>query len=591
VPNAQILIISARFSKDQPRPAILVLPDLHTGGRSPARQIEWKEDIMRGTTHPIDDGHDVPVLVVGGSLVGLSAAAFLAWHGVPTLNVERHGGTAIHPRAGHFQLRTMEVLRSIGLQEIVRRAAEAQYDLDYGIAAVESLAGKDLAVFIRNLNEGVEAVSPATRFFMTQQSLEPLLRARAEELGARLLYRTELVSFTQDADGVSAIIRDLDSGDERPIRARYMIACDGNRSPIRDALGIGVTGHGLIAHSVTIYFRADVAARLLAERRLGVIYIDNPVLRGFLRMDKGNRSGFLAVNTVGDTSLPETSRIADNITPERAVDLVRAAVGVRDAAIEVSQIVPWRTVADNADRYAVGRVFLAGDAAHTMPPIGGFGGNTGIQDVHNLAWKLAMVLKGQAAPALLDTYDIERQPLGGLAVEQAYTRYVLRLARYLGVDTLPPLVDDWRMEIGHHYRSAAILAEPDDDDLPHTDPFQSRGRPGTRAPHLVLERDGRAMSSLDLYGRDFVLLSGPEGSAWHEAAKDLANPLLTAHVIGRADGLRDPAGAFAASHGISPTGAALVRPDGFVAWRATAAAPAPRAALADVMQRLLSLAA
>ena len=112
-----------------------------------------------------DSLEEVPVLIVGGSLVGLSAAAFLASQGVETLSVERHRGTAIHPRAGHFQLRTMEVLRSIGLQDIVRQAAEEQYDLDFGIAAVESLAGRKLAVFIQNLNEGVDAVSPSTRFF------------------------------------------------------------------------------------------------------------------------------------------------------------------------------------------------------------------------------------------------------------------------------------------------------------------------------------------------------------------------------------------------------------------------------------------
>src|SRR6185437_15449450 len=274
-----------------------------------------------------DSLEEVPVLIVGGSLVGLSAAAFLAAQGAETLSVERHRGTAIHPRAGHFQLRTMEVLRSIGLQDIVRQAAEEQYDLDFGIAAVESLAGRKLAVFIQNLNEGVDIVSPSTRFFMTQQSLEPLIRKRAEELGARLLYATEMLSFDQDSEGVTARIRDIDSGQERSVRARYLIASDGNRSAIRDRLGIPVKGRGLIAHSVTIYFRAEVAAQLLEGSRLGVIYINNPVVRGFLRMDRGNRSGFLAVNTVGDTSLPETSRIADNITPESAIDIVRAAIG------------------------------------------------------------------------------------------------------------------------------------------------------------------------------------------------------------------------------------------------------------------------
>jgi 2-polyprenyl-6-methoxyphenol hydroxylase-like FAD-dependent oxidoreductase len=538
---------------------------------------------MSGAKDPLEE---VPVLIVGGSLVGLSAAAFLASQGVETLSVERHRGTAIHPRAGHFQLRTMEVLRSIGLQDIVRQAAEAQYDLDFGIAAVESLAGRKLAVFIQNLNEGVDAVSPSTRFFMTQQSLEPLIRKRAEELGARLSYATEMLSFDQDSEGITARIRDIDSGRERPVRARYLIASDGNRSAIRDRLGIPVKGRGLIAHSATIYFRAEVAARLLEGSRLGVIYINNPVVRGFLRMDKGNRSGFLAVNTVGDTSLPETSRIADDITPESAIDIVRAAIGVSHGEITITQIIPWRTVSDSAERYSQGRVFLVGDAAHTMPPNGGFGGNTGVQDTHNLAWKLALVLKGVAGPELLDTYDAERRPVGALTVEQAYARYVLRTAPYLGLETVQPLVDDWAMEIGHHYRSDAILNEPDDSALVCKDPFKSPGLPGTRAPHFIIERDGCRKSSIDLYGSGFVLLCGPDGDVWFNAGQQLASPVLTVHQIDVANGWRDPAGVFAEAHGISSAGAVLVRPDGFVAWRAKDAVPRPQAMLASVLERL-----
>jgi putative polyketide hydroxylase len=371
------------------------------------------------------------------------------------------------------------------------------------------------------------------------------------------------------------------------VRARYLIASDGNRSAIRERLGIAIKGRGLIAHSVTIYFRAEVAAQLLDGRRLGVIYINNSVVRGFLRMDRGNRSGFLAVNTVGDTSLPETSRIADNITPESAIDIVRAAIGVPDAEIAITQIIPWRTVADTADRYSHGRVFLVGDAAHTMPPNGGFGGNTGVQDAHNLAWKIALVLKGMAGPKLLETYDAERRPVGALTVEQAYARYARRTAPYLGLDTLQPLVDDWAMEIGHHYRSDAILNEPDDSALAHTDPFKSRGQPGTRAPHLVIERDGDHKSSLDLYGPGFVLLCGPDAGDWVDAARLLASPALIIHQIDVHGGWRDPAKVFAKAHGISTTGAVLVRPDGFVAWRAKNAVPRPEQTLADVMEHLV----
>jgi 2-polyprenyl-6-methoxyphenol hydroxylase-like FAD-dependent oxidoreductase len=536
------------------------------------------------------DREEVPVLIVGASLIGISCAIFLAHHGIRTLNVERHKGTAIHPRAGHFQLRTMEVLRSVGMQDAVRREAEDQYDLDFGIAAVESMAGKEIAVFIRNLNEGVETVSPSIRFFMTQQSLEPLLRERAEEMGARLLFGTEMVSFAQDADGVTAVIRDLATGGEREVRARYMIACDGHRSPVRERLGIAMRGRGLISQSITIYFRADIAASLLKGRRLGVIYVTNPQMRGFLRMDKGDRSGFIGINTVGDPAKPDTNVSAD-MSEARCIELVRSAVGVPDAPIEISQVVPWRCVADNAERYRESRVFLAGDAAHTMPPNGGFGGNTGVQDAHNLAWKLAMVLKGEAGEALLDTYNAERHPLGALTCEQAYSRYVRRSAPYLSVETVAPLVDEWRMEIGHKYRSSAIVSEGDDDNALHEDPFQSHARPGTRAPHRDLMRNGAPISTLDLFVKNFVLLAGPQGGAWCDAARSAGRQLgvtVDAYRIGPSGDLADPDGGFLDAYGLSPTGAVLVRPDGFVAWRAKASDAGADATLPHVLKTLLS---
>lgn len=537
---------------------------------------------------------EVPVLIVGGSLVGLSSAIFLAWHGIPTLNVERHRGTAVHPRAGHFQLRTLELFRSVGLEDIIRRKSEEQYDPNGGIAAVESLAGAEIATYIANINSGVADVSPSVRFFMTQQALEPILRRRAEELGADLRYGTELVSFEQDADGVSAIVRDLDSGVERTIRARYMIAADGNRSPIRERLGIGMHGRGRISHSITIYFRAD-AGPLLRGRNLGVIYVFNSVLRGFFRLEKSGRSGFLAVNTVGDTSRPEATRVADDISEARCIELVRAAMGVPEMPVHVDDVATWLAVADNAERYQDGRVFLAGDAAHTMPPNGGFGGNTGVQDAHNLAWKVALRIKGAAGPGLLETYNAERQPLGELTVEQAYTRYVRRTAPYLGVDSIQPVVDEWRMEIGYKYHSSAILSEKDDDLTLHEDPRESHARPGTRAPHLFLDRAGRHLSTLDLFGQHFVLLAGADGSAWRDAARDASahfnGVTVDGYVIGSGGDFSDSEGTvdrFEDSYGISRSGAVLVRPDGFVAWRRKEMAPTAVTTLVGVLSSILS---
>src|SRR5262249_7668982 len=168
----------------------------------------------------------------------------LRLHGIDALSVERHPGTAIHPRAGHFHLRTIEIMRAVGLEEEVRRRSVEQYDPNGGINNVESLAGRELAHIMPNLNEGVEQFSPTVRCFIQQDAIEPIIRRRAVELGADIRNRTELASFEQDADGVTATIRDLESGRESTVRALYMVAADGNRSPVRSRLGIEMRGHG-----------------------------------------------------------------------------------------------------------------------------------------------------------------------------------------------------------------------------------------------------------------------------------------------------------------------------------------------------------
>src|SRR5919199_3192315 len=182
---------------------------------------------------------DVPVLIVGGSLVGLTTAMLLGHHGVPSLSVERHAGTAIHPRAGHFQLGTTEMLRQMGLEERVRAKSLETYSATGGIIAVESLAGQQLATYVHELNEGVEGFSPTVRVFINQDALEPIIRERALELGATVGHRTEATALEQDDEGVTVTLRDLDSGDQSEVRARYVVAADGSRSPMRRRLGIG----------------------------------------------------------------------------------------------------------------------------------------------------------------------------------------------------------------------------------------------------------------------------------------------------------------------------------------------------------------
>jgi 2-polyprenyl-6-methoxyphenol hydroxylase-like FAD-dependent oxidoreductase len=515
--------------------------------------------------------HEVPILIAGGSLVGMSAAMLLAHHGVPSLTVEHHRGTAIHPRAALINQRTMEVLRTVGLETIVREQSETQFPQDGAIMAVETLAGKELAWFIPNINEGVRDVSPTIRLFITQKLLEPLMQQRALELGADLRFSTELVSFEQDSSGVSAVIRHRDTGVSETVRARYMIAADGARSSVRERLGIRMIGRGIRSNSITIYFRAPVGP-LLRDRNLSVIMVNNSMLRGFFRIEKPFESGFLVVNTTGDPADPNTD-LWSGLDDQRCLEYLRAALGDPHISIKIDSVMKWNTRADVAEHFQQGRVFLAGDSAHVMPPYGGFGGNTGVQDAHNLAWKLALVVKGEAGPELLDTYDKERRPVGAFTAEQAYMRYVTREAKYLITDDLPPLENDLNIELGYRYHSSAVIADSGDDGRTHENPRESKGKPGFRAPHLWLEPN---FSTLDLFGKNFVLLTGAEGAAWQEAA----NPhRLKVHQIAHPD--------FCDAYGISPQGAVLVRPDDFVAWRAKSMDAEPAATLARTMATIL----
>jgi hypothetical protein len=406
------------------------------------------------------------------------------------------------------------------------------------------------------------------------------------------------VSLEQDASGVTAIIRQRDTAETLKVHAQYLIAADGARGRIRQQLGIGMRGHGTFSKSVTIYFRADL--RRFLDGKLGaVVYANHPELRGFFRFEKPFESAFLVVNTLGDVAAPNAD-VSTGLTNDRALELVRTAIGVPDIPVTIENVMHWNATADTAERFRDGRIFIAGDAAHLMPPTGGWGGNTGVQDAHNLAWKLGLVLAGTAGEGLLATYEQERRPVDEFTVEQAFTRYVLRTDPSMPRDRIQPLVNDIEIELGYVYRSPAVIAADDAGPVRpgpseiasarlHVDPRESRAMPGTRAPHYWLRRGGQQISTLDLCGRHFALLAARGGTAWCDEARDTARQLglgLDVFLVG-AGGLDDPDDGFAAACDIEQTGSVLVRPDGFVAWRARDDRAAGAAVLSNALRAIL----
>jgi 2-polyprenyl-6-methoxyphenol hydroxylase-like FAD-dependent oxidoreductase len=533
---------------------------------------------------------EVPVLVVGGSLVGLTTSVLLASHGVRHLLIEMHRGTAIHPRAASFHQRTMEIFRSVGLQQAVEAAAAREFVQNGAIISVDTLGGKELACFYRSFNDGVEGLSPTSRLFITQIGLEPVLQERAAQLGADHRYATEMASFEQDDAGVLAVLRPRDGGPEYRVRARYLVAADGTHSFVRGQLGIGMAGRGNFADCVTIYFKADLRA-LIGGRSLSVVYVNQPGLLAFFRFSITGDAGFLAVFATfekdGTRGTPDQT-----LSPDRCAALVRAALGVRsEFPVVIDDVQPWTASAATATAFRKGRVFLAGDAAHHMPPTGGFGGNTGIADAHNLAWKLAMVLHGIAEPRLLDSYESERKPQCELIVEQAYARYVKRVDPSLPATNLAPPLDDASIELGSAYGTGAALVEEEQRGAATLleDPRKPSGTPGTRLPHVMLQRNGNPVSTLDLTESGFVLLAGTGGRDWTESGKAAGSATgipVQVHRIASDGDLKDPGELFEATVGIGAHGALLLRPDGVIGWRSRGPQTDPRARLDEVLQRL-----
>ena len=522
-----------------------------------------------------------PVLIAGGGLVGLSAATFLAQQGVRSVTIERLKASSPLPRAAYFHMRTLEMFRSVGIEASVREQSEKEFVPEGMIVAMDTISGRKLADIISNLNEGVEAVSPCRRLFLNQPSLEPILRDRAREAGATVVQGAEITAVRQDSSGVLVTVRDVDTGDERDLHGEYLIAADGSHSKVRDLMGIGYEGRGAFSNSLTIYFTADLS-RWLADKAWSVIYINNSLLTGFFRMNRAAQAGFFAINTLGDPNLDPkaASNASADVSEARLVDLVRTAVGRPDLPIRIDGYSRWRATADVAQKLQQGRIFIAGDAAHLMPPNGGFGGNTGIHDVHNLAWKLALVIKGQASPNLLASYERERKPVAKFTVEQAFSRYVTRTAPWLQPSQqIEPVVPDFDIELGYLYESPTGI---------HADPRSTFGMPGSRAPHLWLSLRGERVSTIDLTG-SYLLLAGPEGVPWIGAAQRTTEQFgrlnLNAYCVG--SDLDDPEGAFCEAYGISRAGASLVRPDGFVAWRSRTLVEDPAAALREALGRSL----
>ena len=547
-----------------------------------------------------------PVLIVGSGPAGLTAAILLADLGVPAVLVERNPGTTDHPRAHVINTRTMEIFRGIGIADGVHAAGLAPEAYER-ILWKRTIAGEELGALTMDLDRaaGRAAASPTRIASCAQDRVEELLRAAAERRGCDLRYGVEVVGYVQDDDGVTVALRT--AGGETTLRARYVIAADGASSPTRRLLDVAMQGIPPLATLVGIYFEADLA-RWVGDRPGLLYFLMNSAAPGIvIALDGRTRWIYHRL------------QFEDRLEPEAAAAAVRLAVGVPDLDVTIKSIRPWTMTAEVAERFRVGRVFLAGDAAHRFPPTGGFGLNTGVQDVHDLAWKLARVLDGTAPATLLDSYERERRPVaqsntdwsvrnfleGGSAVGPGNLMATAQIEA--GGPDVPAVLaqlqrdidaerdhfDALGQDLGFVYEEGALV--PDGSALPvvadRAAEYVPNARPGSRAPHCWLRRGAERISILDLFGRAFVLLV-PEGArAWIAAAAERDGDGFRCVRIGPRGDYDDEDGAWRELYGVGPEGAVLVRPDGHVAWRMHAGpvgeAEATRR-LADVLATVLA---
>ena len=536
----------------------------------------------------------VPVLIVGAGGAGLSLSLLLRQQGIASVLVERRADVSWYPRARNLNFRTLEVFRGLGLEAQVI-AAGSHVSRMFRKDTVASPERAEFPAVDQALHfvDHPELLTPEPLIWYCPQSrLEPLLLAAARQRGGDVRYDTELVSFAQDEQGVNATIRDRTTGTSSVVRADYLAACDGAHSHIRDTLGVKAEGLGVLdEHYIFAYFRADWR-ELIRGYEADAILVDRPGIRGIFLITDADRGMFLIQDT------PSNGASAQDYTAERCKELILNGIGKPGLAVEVVDIAHWQPAQLVAEHFQQGRVMLVGDAAHTMPPKLGLGVNTAIQSAQNLAWKLAAVLKGTAAPQLLATYQTERQPVGRLASEQSL---VGPAASVLNQGSDDPLLGTERrvslfsLIAGYRYRSQAVLEEdagpssPMEIDLLDT-PEELTGLPGTRVPHLWVQRHGQRISTLDLLDGRFVLLVGPAGTPWQKAAPGVAGSLkidLVAYRLGADGDLLDPEDGWQTKLGMPAEGAVLVRPDGFVAWRTNTLPTGPARRLEQAISTVL----
>jgi 2,4-dichlorophenol 6-monooxygenase len=587
-------------------------------------------------TETIDDATpeqlSTDVLVIGSGPAGAAAALFLATYGVDHIVITKYRWTANTPRAHITNQRTVEIMRDMGIeQDIVAQGTPSALMGDTVFCT--SLSGDEIGrVRTWGTHPARRAdytlASPSDNCDLPQTLFEPILIGHAAERGSRVRFDTEYLRLVQDDDGVTVAVRDRVSGHTYTIRAKYVVGADGGRSQVAKDIDLPFDGEMDVAGSMNIVFHADLTK--FVEHRPSVLYwVLQPgsniggIGMGLVRMVRPWDEWLIVWGYDINQPPPE-------VDDAMATKIVRDLVGDADLPVTIRSTSLWGNNKMFATRYRTKRVFCAGDAVHRHPPSNGLGSNTSIQDSYNLAWKLAMVLAGEAGPGLLDTYDQERAPVGRqvvlranksidefgpifaalgfadssdpeqqLATMRARTQDTTaaaqqRIALRKALELKDYEFNAHGVELGQRYSSSAVVSDGTPEPTYTRDPelhYHATTWPGARLPHCWVGRDGHRVSTHDLTGKGrFALLTGISGQRWVGAAQRAAATLgieIEAYVIGPGREYTDVYDDWARLREVAEDGCVLVRPDAHVGWRAHELPVDPEKELTEALAQLL----
>lgn len=575
------------------------------------------------------------VLIIGTGPAGSATAALLATYGVETMVVNRYRWLANTPRAHITNQRAMEVLRDLGPEvEAEAHLHATEQDLMGENIFCTSLAGEELGR-MRSWGKhplsraAHQLASPCFMNDLPQTYMEPILFKTACSRGTQARMSTEYLSHVQDAEGVTTTCRDRLTGKDITIRSKYLVGADGGKSLVAAHAGLSFAGKMGVAGSMNILFKADLSKHV-AHRPSVLYWVLQPgsnvggIGMGLVRMVRPWNEWLIVWGYDINEGEPKVDEAF-------ALKVARDLVGDPKLEIELQSASTWTVNNLYATEMSKGRVFCMGDATHRHPPSNGLGSNTSIQDGFNLAWKLALVLKGLAGPKLLDSYSVERAPVA----KQIVTRANQSIEEFgpifkaLGLlDSIDPVkmqenmdarcddtaaaeaqreairkaiafkvyeFDAHGVDMNQRYHSDAVVTDGE------LEPPYARDRelhyhpttwPGAKLPHVwVYGSDGRKVSTLDLAGKGrFAIFTGIGGEGWIKAARTVGKELgldIAGFVIGPRQDFEDYAGDWANTREVRDSGIVLVRPDQHVAWRREAIAGDPAGELRRVLKTIL----